>query len=274
MVRSLWTGAAGMNAQQTNVDTIANNLANVNTVGYKAQGVQFKSLLYQDLQSPSTTANGDPKPTDSEVGLGVRVNAITNFFNQGALLTNDSPTALAIQGEGMFAYHDENGEMRYTRNGDFTWALGNREGTELVLTNSEGNPILDTEGNEIRVGEGRIASRLTIGKDGGIMYPDEDGVPAPLGMTIGLWQFNNPGGLERIGNTAFMETVASGPAINEATNDNVVKSSIATSYLEGSAVNVATEMVNLIIAQRAYEMNSTSITTTDAMMQTANQLKR
>ncbi|MBQ6735313.1 MAG: flagellar hook-basal body protein [Lachnospiraceae bacterium] len=274
MVRSLWTGAAGMNAQQTNVDTIANNMANVNTVGYKAQGVQFKSLLYQDLQSPSTTANGDPKPTDSEVGLGVRVNAITNFFNQGALLANDSNTAIAIQGEGMFAFHNETGEIRYTRNGDFTWALGNLEGTELVLTNSEGNPILNTEGNEIRVGEGLIASKLSIAKDGSILYPDEDDVPQPVGQTIGLWQFNNPGGLERVGNTAFAETVASGPVMNEATNDALRKSSIATGYLEGSGVNVATEMVNLIVAQRAYEMNSTVITTTDAMMQTANQLKR
>ena len=274
MVRSLWTGAAGMNAQQTNVDTIANNMSNVNTVGYKAQGVQFKSLLYQDLQSPSTTANGDPKPTDSEVGLGVRVNAITNFFKQGSLLANDSNTAIAIQGEGLFAYHNETGETRYTRNGDFTWALGNLDGTELVLTNSEGNPILNTEGNEIRVGGGRISSRLSIGKDGSIMYPDENDVPQNIGQRIGLWQFNNPGGLERSGNTAFAETVASGPAINEATNDNLVKSTIATGYLEGSGVNVATEMVNLIVAQRAYEMNSTVITTTDAMMQTANQLKR
>ncbi|MBR0164560.1 MAG: flagellar hook-basal body protein [Lachnospiraceae bacterium] len=275
MVRSLWTGAAGMNAQQTNVDTISNNLANVNSVGYKAQGVQFKSLLYQDLQSPATTANGDPKPTDSEVGLGVRVNAITNFFNQGPLLANDSETALAIQGKGLFAYHDVNGETYYTRNGDFTWALGNLEGTELVLTNSEGNPILNTEGNEIRVGPNLISSRLQIAKDGGIMYENiETGVPEPLGQTIGLWQFNNFGGMERIGNTAFAVTEASGPALNEATNDDLVKSSIATGYLEGSSVNVATEMVNLIIAQRAYEMNSTSIQTTDQMMQTANQLKR
>lgn len=274
MVRSLWTGAAGMNAQQTNVDTISNNLANVNSVGYKAQGAQFKSLLYQDLQSPSTTANGDPKPTDSMVGLGVRVSSINNYFQQGAMLANDSNSAVGIQGDGFFGYHNANGETLYTRNGDFTWALGNADGTQLVLTTADGFPVLDTNGNEIRVDGNRVASRIGMGKDGGITYPDENGQAQALGINIGLWQFSNRGGLERVGNTSFRATEASGEAINEATNDQVKKSSFFPGYLEGSSVNVATEMVNLIIAQRAYEMNSTSIQTTDQMMQTANQLKR
>ena len=279
MVRSLWTGATGMNAQQTNVDTIANNMANVNSVGYKAQGAQFKSLLYQTLQSPSTTANGDPKPTDSEVGLGVRVASINNFFKQGALLANDSETAVAVQGKGMFAYRNESGEIRYTRNGDFTWALGNAQGTELVLTTADGNPVLNTEGNEIRVGQingaNPISTRLQFGKDGRVSYRNvETGVAEPTPHMIGLWQFNNFGGLERIGSTSFAETEASGPALNEATNNTLERSSFAPGYLEGSGVDVATEMVNMIVAQRAYEMNSRTITTTDEMMQTANQLKR
>ena len=274
MVRSLWTGATGMNAQQTNVDTISNNLANVNSVGYKAQGAQFKSLLYQTLQSPSTTANGNPKPTDSEVGLGVRVASINNYFRQGALLANDSNTAVAVQGKGLFAYHAENGNTHYTRNGDFTWAIGNAEGTELVFTTADGNPVLDSNGNEIRVGGGRISSRIGIGKDGTFTYPDENGVQQSLGITIGLWQFNNFEGLERVGQTSFAETAASGAPMNEATNNNLERSTFAPGYLEGSGVDVATEMVNLIVAQRAYEMNSRSITTTDEMMQTANQLKR
>ncbi len=274
MVRSLWTAATGMNAQQTNVDTISNNLANVNTAGYKAQGAQFKSLLYQTLQTTTTTANGDPRPTTSQVGLGVRTASINSFFSQGSLLANDSTTAFAISGKGFFSYNDADGNPLYTRNGDFTWALGDEEGTELVLTTTDGNPILDTEGEEIRIDGGLIANKLTVGADGSIYYPNDDGVPEALGQQIGLWQFNNPGGLERVGSTSFRVTAASGPALNEAEEDELDTSEIVQGYLEGSNVNVATEMVNLIVAQRAYEMNSTAITTTDDMMQTANNLKR
>ncbi|MBQ7430598.1 MAG: flagellar hook-basal body protein [Butyrivibrio sp.] len=277
MVRSLWTAATGMNAQQTNVDTISNNLANVNTAGYKAQGAQFKSLLYQTLQTVTTTANGDPRPTTSQVGLGVRTASINSYFSQGSLLANDSTTAFAISGKGFFAYQDADGNPLYTRNGDFTWALGNDDGTELVLTTTDGNIILDENGEEIRIDGGLIANKLTVGGDGTIYYPDDDGVPQSLGVTIGLWQFNNPGGLERVGSTAFRVTAASGDALAERgddANEDLTVSEIVQGYLEGSNVNVATEMVNLIVAQRAYEMNSTAITTTDSMMQTANSLKR
>ena len=121
MVRSLWSAATGMNAQQTNVDTISNNLANVNTTGYKAQGAQFKSLLYQELQTVTTTANGDPKPTTSQVGLGVRTSTINQFFSQGSFLNSDNPAAMAISGDGFFSYLDTDGTTQlYTRNGNFT----------------------------------------------------------------------------------------------------------------------------------------------------------
>ena len=146
--------------------------------------------------------------------------------------------------------------------------------SELVLTTSNGNPVLDVDGREIRVTGGRNSALLRIGKDGTISYPDAKGQERSLNMRIGLWQFSNFGGLKRVGNTSFEITDASGPALNENTNNQLVKSSLAPGYLENSSVDVATEMVNLIIAQRAYEMNSKSITTTDEMMQTANQLKR
>lgn len=274
MVRSLWSAASGMNAQQTNVDTIANNLANVNSTGFKAQGAQFKSLLYQDLNSVTTTANGDPKPTNSQVGLGVRTAALTQYFSQGSLLDNASDTSFAISGDGFFSYNDADGKPVYTRNGDFIWAIGNDAGTELVLTTSDGNPVLSSEGEEIRLDGDYIANRFSYGEDGTIYYPDDDGVPQATEFTIGLWQFQNTGGLERVGSTSWKQTAASGEALNEADNDNLSSSIIRNGYLEGSNVNVATEMVNLIVAQRAYEMNSTAITTTDSMMQTANQLKR
>ena len=147
MVRSLWSAATGMNAQQTNVDTIANNLANVNTTGYKAQTAQFKSLLYQTLQTATTTANGDPKPTTSQVGLGVRNSSINSSFNQGSLLASSSDTAFAIEGEGFFAIQGSDGNTYYTRNGDFTWATNGNRG--MILTNQDGLPVLSSTGRTI-----------------------------------------------------------------------------------------------------------------------------
>lgn len=273
MVRSLWTAATGMNAQQTNVDTIANNLANVNTMGYKAQVAQFKSLLYQTLQTATTTANGDPKPTSSQVGLGVRNSSINSIFTQGSFLASNSDTSFAIEGQGYFAIRNSNGETYYTRNGDFTWAT-NGTGGGLILTNQDGEPVLDTRGQTITVPSNYVTSRITITADGTICYPNANNNPVSIGKTIGMYQFNNPGGLVRKGNTQWAVSEASGPALNEATNQNVVKSRMVQGYLEGSNVQVADEMVNLIVAQRAYEMNSKAITTTDEMMQTANNLKR
>ena len=276
MVRSLWSAATGMNAQQINVDTISNNLANVNTTGYKAQGAQFKSLLYQELQTVTTTANGDPKPTNSQVGLGVITSTINQYFSQGSFLNSDNPAAMAISGDGFFSYFDADGETQlYTRNGNFTWALAENGGTDLVLTTAEGNKVLGINGAEIVVNGNRVASRITIGGDGKIYYPNAEGVPEEVGPQIGIWQFSNREGLERVGSAAWKETAASGEAINENNAGNgIQRSEIVQGYLEGSNVNVATEMVNLIVAQRAYEMNSTAIQTTDEMMQTANSLKR
>ncbi len=274
MVRSLWSAATGMNAQQTNVDTISNNLANVNTTGFKAQGAQFKSLLYQELQTVTTTANGAPKPTNSQVGLGVRTSTINQFFSQGSFQNSDNPAALAISGDGFFSYLDADGEtMLYTRNGNFTWALTETGGDTLTLTTAEGNKVLDVNGEAMEIA-GAIASRITIGGDGKVYYPDDDGVPTDTGLQIGLFQFTNREGLERVGSAAWKETAASGEPIIESESDAVDPSEIVQGYLEGSNVNVATEMVNLIVAQRAYEMNSTAIQTTDEMMQTANGLKR
>lgn len=272
MVRSLWSAATGMNAQQVNVDTIANNLANVNSVGYKAQVAQFKSLLYQNLQTVTTTANGDPKPTSSQVGLGVRPSSINSIFTQGSLLDSQSDTAFAIEGEGFFALRGEDGNTYYTRNGDFTWAIGTNGG--MTLTNADGLPVLDSNGRAISLPRTYIASKLSISESGEICYPDDLNNPQPIGITIGTYQFSNPGGLNRVGDTLFAVTDASGRAINEDTNADVAKSRIIQGYLEGSNVQVATEMVNLIVAQRAYEMNSKAITTTDSMMETANSLKR
>ncbi|MCI9313784.1 MAG: flagellar hook-basal body protein [Lachnospiraceae bacterium] len=272
MVRSLWSAATGMNAQQANVDTIANNLANVNSVGYKTQVAQFKSLLYQNLQTVTTTANGNPKPTSSQVGLGVRTSSINSIFGQGSLLDSESDTAFAIEGDGFFAVRGEDGTNYYTRNGDFTWALAANGG--MTLTNADGLPVMSAEGRPIALPRTYIASRLSITEEGEICYPDEQNNPQPIGVRIGTFQFSNPGGLNRVGDTLFAVTDASGRALNEDTTPDVPKSRIVQGYLEGSNVQVANEMVNLIVAQRAYEMNSKAITTSDSMMETANNLKR
>ena len=272
MVRSLWTGATGMNAQQTNVDTIANNLANVNTVGYKAQVAEFKSLLYQTLQTKTTTANGENKPTSSQVGLGTRVASINSLHSQGSLLASESDTAFAIEGDGFFAVTCGDGTVRYTRNGDFNGSRGN--GNTLVLCDSEGNPVMDNRGRAIQVNNTYMINRITVSQQGELMYPDANNNPQSMGITIGTFQFQNPAGLERYGDTLWSVSPVSGAAINEATNNNVQRSRIVQGYLEGSNVYVADEMVNLIVAQRAYEMNSKVITTTDSMMDTANNLKR
>lgn len=270
MVRSLWSAATGMIAQQNNVDTIANNLANVNTTGYKAESNEFKSLLYQTIQTKTTTANGAQKPIGAQVGLGVRNSSITSHFTQGAFLESANYFSFAIGGEGFFGIQGEDGNTYYTRNGNFNMSIG-VDG--MTLTDTDGHPVLDTEGNPIVVDADLIASRITISADGTLMYPDDDNNPQSLDIQIGLWQFQNPSGLNKTGDTMYSVTAASGEAINEADNDDVQKSTVRQGYLEGSNVQVADEMVNLIVAQRAYELNSKAITTTDEMMQTANQLK-
>lgn len=272
MVRSLWTAATGMIAQQNNVDTIANNLANVNTTGYKTEVNEFKSLLYQNLQQKTTTADGSPKPTSAQVGLGVRNASITPIFTQGSLLASEKDTAFAIDGKGFFSVRGSDGNTYYTRNGNFDWTLG--ENGSNMLANTDGLPVLDTTGKPIILGKEYVVSRITVTADGQVCYPDEKNNAQPLGIQIGLTQFNNPAGLERLADSLYAESAASGQPINEFTSNTVEKSKVIQNYLEGSNVQVVDEMVNMIVAQRAYEMNSKAITASDEMMQQANNLRR
>lgn len=272
MMRSLWTAASGMIAQQTNVDTISNNLANVNTTGYKTQTAEFKSLLYQNLQTKTTTANGENKPIPAEVGLGVRNSAITTQFSQGAFIESSNDTAFAINGDGFFAVRGTDGETYYTRNGNFTYAVGTQG---MMLTTTDGLPVLDTTGQPIVFDTSQYdMSKVQATTDGKFGYLDENKNYVDLGIQIGLFQFNNPAGLEKMSGSLYAETVASGQAINESVTDTVKKSTVKNGYLEGSNVQVADEMVNLIVAQRAYEMNSKAIQASDEMLSQANQLRR
>lgn len=271
MVRSLWTAATGMVAQQTNLDTIANNLANVNTQGYKTQVNEFKTLLYQTLQTETTSANGGQKPIGAQVGLGTRNSAITTIFKEGNMIASESDTAFALDGKGFFAVRGEDGNTYYTRNGNFEFVLATNGN---MLADTDGRPVLSTAGQPIILNGAYVLSNITVSKDGQLCYPDGNNNPQPIGVTIGVFQFNNPNGLEKLGDNLYGQSAASGQPINEATNNNVEKTDIIQGYLEGSNVQVVDEMVNMIVAQRAYELNSKAITASDEMLQQANNLRR
>ncbi len=281
MLRSLWTGASGMIAQQTNVDTISNNLANVNTVGYKKETVEFRSLLYQKLQTETTDHNGDPKPVIGQVGSGVRTGAITSRFTQGNLTATENPFDLAIDGEGFFAVRTPNGETAYTRNGSLVFAIAT---DGLALTNSEGYPLLDTTGSPVVLPATTDVSKLSVDVDGKLIEEVDEPYTAADGSTkyntehveraqLGIVQFNNPSGLEKVSGSMYQQTLASGEPRMEVEDEALKRSSIRSGYLEASNVQTVDEIVNLIVAQRAYEMNSKVITASDQMLQQANNLR-
>ena len=247
MMRSLWTAASGMIAQQTNLDTIANNLSNINTTGYKTEAVNFKSLIYQTLQRKSYDSTGEPKPVGAQVGLGVRPAAIVSDFTQGPL---------------------DDGTTGYTRNGNFNVSI---TGNGLALTDSNGYAILDVNGNAINFDADIDPSKLSVDQYGNFNYRDATGNSQPMGIQIGLATFPNAAGLERVSDTMLKESPASGvPTTYRADQLNA---KIVSGRLEGSNVQAADEMVNMIIAQRAYEMNSKAITASDEMLQQANNLR-
>lgn len=270
MMRSLWTAASGMMSQQNNVDTISNNLANINTVGYKRETAQFKSLLYQTIQDKSYDNTGEPKPYGIQVGLGVKTSAISSQFTQGVLTQTENDFDLAVSGKGFFMVRMPNGETAYTRNGSFQLANGANGPT---LSTSDGYPILDVNGDPIVVDSSYNAADLTIDDEGELCYPDETNTPAPIGIKIGVAQFTNPNGLVKLQNSLLKESDASGAARLEADDATLQRSTIKQGYLEASNVQAVDEMVSLIVAQRAYEMNSKVITATDEMLKQANNLR-
>lgn len=270
-MRALWTAATGMIAQQSSVDTISNNLANINTTAYKKEAVQFKSLLYQTIQETSTDSNGDRKPVGIQTGLGVRNSAIVSQFRQGSINPTENDFDFAIQGDGFFMVRLNDGSVGYTRNGAFNLAIGT---DGLTLSTSEGNPVLDTTGTPIVLPEAFAATKLEVDDDGNLMYPDDTDNLQPIGIQIGVVQFNNPAGLQKASNSILKETVASGTPRLETEDPNLERSLVLKGYLEGSNVQAVNEMVDLIVTQRAYEMSSKAITAADEMMQQANNLRR
>lgn len=273
MMRSLWTGASGMIAQQTNVDTISNNLANVNTTAYKKERLEFKSLLYQTMQR----ADLDPanqtgtRPVNLQVGLGVRPIATARFFDVGNMEITDNKLDFAIQGSGFFSVRTGEDTSAYTRDGCFKISYTD-EGKFLVT--SDGYAVLDANGDTIIFPPELMLSDLSIDYLGNFFYTNAEGTREDLGFQLDVVQFSNVQGLEAIGSNLFVETVASGAPMHEADGDVTHLSTIQQGMREMSNVLVAEEMVKLIVAQRAYELNSKVITTSDDMLQQANNLKR
>lgn len=260
MMRSLWTAATGMTAQQTNLDVISNNLANVNTTGFKKSRAEFQDLLYQTHRYPGTeTAGGEQIPTGIQVGMGTRPIAIQKMFSQGDYVKTDGSLDMAIEGEGFFRIL-RNGEEYYTRNGAFKM---NSEGT---IVDAEGNPM----DPEFVVPEGTVI--VSVDSGGNISALDDAGDELATGR-IALVRFVNPGGLYAMGKNLFMETEASGDPVEGDPGEDGY-GSIAQGFLEMSNVDTVTEMVQMIVAQRAYEINSKAIQTSDEMLSIANNLKR
>ncbi len=262
MMRSLWTAGSGMLAQQVNIDNIANNLANVNTTGYKKSRVDFQDLLYQTVRSAGTPIiQGTQVPTGIQIGHGVRPVSTQKMFTQGEFKPTDGPLDVNIEGDGFFQVLMPDGSVAYTRDGAFK-----RDGEGRVVT-SDGFPISP----EVIIPED--ATDISISTDGNISVKIKgQDTPQSIGQ-IELVRFINSAGLKSIGRNLYKITAASGePIIGTPGLDGF--GTLAHGYLEMSNVQVVEEMVSMIVAQRAYEVNSKAIQAADEMLQTANNLRR
>jgi flagellar basal-body rod protein FlgG len=262
MIRALWSAASGMKAQQTNLDVIANNLANVNTTGFKKERAEFEDLLYQIDREPGAPVEpGSTVPTGIQVGVGSRVAGTDRLMGQGTVQVTDNPLDLMIQGKGFFQIAMPDGSTAYTRAGSF------KVDAQGQVVTSDGYllepPItVPEDAMEIAVGENGAVSVKTAGSS----------TFEEIGQ-IELARFVNPAGLLAVGKNLFLETDASGtPVVSNPGEDGM--GSLVQGSLEMSNVQVVDEMVSLIVAQRAYEASSKAVQTADDMLGIANTLKK
>ena len=262
MMRSLDIGATGMLAQQMHVDVISNNIANSTTSGFKRQRAEFHDLIYQNKQRPGATSSdaGTTVPTGMQLGLGVSVGSIYRLHEQGTIKMTENPLDLAITGEGYFQIEMPNGDTAYTRSG--------------VFQLNENGELVTAQGYLVQPGitVPEDAEDVVINQSGEVLVKQPGAVAMANVGQLQLASFVNTGGLEGIGDTLFLETDASGPAIVGNPAEEYY-GQIRQGALENSNVNVVEEITNLITAQRAYEMNSKVITTSDEMLQTVTQLR-
>lgn len=264
MVRSLWTAATGMNGQQSNIDAISNNLSNVNTTGFKQQRVEFEDLIYQNEKLAGTPATEDTvTPVGIQQGHGVKVGATQRIMSQGSLQNTGVCTDVAIAGDGFFRVQKYDGSYAYTRDGSF------KVDSSGQLVTSNGLRVMP----EIILPEGYNVQTLTVSQDGRVGVKVNGGTePVQVGQ-IELYRFPNEVGLKADGDNLYQVTNASGdPIANRPGFDGMGK--LEHKFLEMSNVSVVNEMVQMIVAQRAYEFNSKAIQTTDSMLSTAVNLKR
>jgi len=269
-MRALWTAGSGMKAQQFNVDVISNNLANVNTTGYKKERVEFKDLLYETM-GRAYVLDGSGKPVNLQVGHGTAVSATVRNFDSGNVDKTDSTLDFAIEGEGFFTVLGPKGSVQYTKDGSFKISV--TEDGLRKLTTSDGYAVLDDSEQEIVFDSEVDISKFVVSTQGLMSYIDKEGATVSLDQTIGVVNFPNKYALEAIGRNLFSKNSATGEPI-QANEDTAGKSLINQGFLEASNVQVVDEMVKLIIAQRAYEINSKAIQSSDDMLQIANNLRR
>lgn len=261
-MRSLSIAATGMMAQQMNVEVISNNLANMNTTGFKRQRAQFEDLLYQTTQKPgaSTSAQGNVAPLGIQVGVGVKPGAVGRITEQGSLVQSSNPYDMAISGSGYFQVLLPSGETAYTRAGNLSL---NAEGQVVTAEGYTIDPAISIPNN---------ATSVSISRDGVVSASLAGSTtPSQVGQ-IELAQFVNAAGLEAQGDNLFKETPASGPPTS-ATPGTDGLGTIMQGFLETSNVNAVEEISALIVAQRAYEMNAKVITASDEMMQSASNVR-
>lgn len=261
MLKSLNTAATGMKAQQTNMDVISNNLANVSTMGFKKARAEFEDLLYENIKEPgSATGLNSTSPTGVQVGLGAKTAAVEKDFTQGSTKMTNAPFDIEIQGAGFFPVQTSQGQIAYTRDGAF------KKGSDGRLQDKNGN-ILQPD---ITIPQG--ATGVEIGPNGLVQVIFQDNfTPQNIGQ-IQLVTFINPAGLKSVGGNLFVPSNSSGLPQQGIPGQGGF-GSLAQGQLETSNVNIVDEMVNMISAQRAYETNSKAIQAADQMLQTVNNLR-
>lgn len=262
MIRSLFTAATGMIAQQLNLDVIANNLANVNTNGFKKSKADFQDLMYQIVEEPGTT-NGQQgtSPTGIQVGLGVRTAAVGKDHAQGDFESTSKPLDIAIEGDGFFQIQKLNGDLVYTRSGAFKL---DESGILVTADGFQLQPAITIPQN---------ATGITISTDGNVTIT-EPGVATPTNVgQIQVARFPNAPGLRAIGRNLFEETESSGSVILGVPGENGL-GTLAQGFLEGSNVSVVEEIVKMVVGQRAYEANSKVVQTADQLLSNAINVKR
>jgi flagellar basal-body rod protein FlgG len=259
----MWSAASGMQAQSTNIDVISNNLANVSTSGFKRSRADFQDLLYETIRPAgvSSSADGTQVPTGIQVGHGVRTVAVQKSFQQGDFQRTDNELDMAIEGDGFFQILQPNGETAYTRAGGF------KLDSEGRIVTSDGYLLTP----ELTVPDGTTS--ISIAADGTVSVKQADSVESTEIGTIELARFINPAGLNSIGRNLYIATEASGDEVIGAPGEEGF-GPLSQGFIELSNVKVVDEMVNMIAAQRAYEVNSKTIRTADEMLQIANNIRR